>query len=451
MPGEPELARLSAPSRSEVLSVSALTRSVRDLLEHRYPLLWVAGEISNLTSARSGHLYFSLKDELAQVRCVMFRSRNQALDWSPQDGMKVEVQALLTLYEPRGDFQLNVEAMRRAGVGALFEAFLKLRDRLEKEGLFDSAAKRALPRFPRAIGIVTSLHAAALHDVLTTLARRNPALPVIVYPVPVQGEGAADRIAAALRTAGARRDCDVLVLCRGGGSMEDLWCFNDEKVARAIRACPLPVVAGIGHEIDFTIADFAADRRAATPTAAAELVSPARKELAASIAALAERLRACLARRLEDRAQQLDYLARRLAHPEAALRARSQVLAHLVARLGRASARTVQDAGWRLSELRQRARALLPDVGRLGARRTELVLRLQRAAHAAVERAATRCARIAASLTHLDPARVLERGYSIVERADGAIVVDGAALDVGESVSIRFARGGAQARIERKR
>jgi exodeoxyribonuclease VII large subunit len=451
MPGEPELARLSAPSRSEVLSVSALTRSVRDLLEHRYPLLWVAGEISNLTAARSGHLYFSLKDELAQVRCVMFRSRNQALDWSAQDGMKVEVQALLTLYEARGDFQLNVEAMRRAGVGALFEAFLRLREQLGKEGLFDPAAKRDLPRFPRAVGVVTSLHAAALHDVLTTLARRNPALSVIVYPVPVQGEGAAERIAAALRTAGARRDCDVLILCRGGGSIEDLWSFNDEKVARAIRACPLPVVTGIGHEIDFTIADFAADHRAATPTAAAELVSPARNELAASIAGLAERLRACLARRLEDRAQQLDYLARRLVHPEAGLRARSQVLAHLVARLGQASARTLQDAGWRLSGLGQRARAHLPDVGRLGARRTELVLRLQRAAHAAVERAATRCARIAASLAHLDPARVLERGYSIVERADGAIVVDGAALDVGESVSIRFARGGAQARIERKR
>jgi exodeoxyribonuclease VII large subunit len=451
MPGEPELARLSAPSRSEVLSVSALTRSVRDLLEHRYPLLWVAGEISNLTAARSGHLYFSLKDELAQVRCVMFRSRNQALDWSAQDGMKVEVQALLTLYEARGDFQLNVEAMRRAGVGALFEAFLRLREQLGKEGLFDPAAKRDLPRFPRAVGVVTSLHAAALHDVLTTLARRNPALSVIVYPVPVQGEGAAERIAAALRTAGARRDCDVLILCRGGGSIEDLWSFNDEKVARAIRACPLPVVTGIGHEIDFTIADFAADHRAATPTAAAELVSPARNELAASIAGLAERLRACLARRLEDRAQQLDYLARRLVHPEAGLRARSQVLAHLVARLGQGSAWTLQDAGWRLSGLGQRARAHLPDVGRLGARRTELVLRLQRAAHAAVERTGTRCARIAASLTHLDPARVLERGYSIVERADGAIVVDGAALDVGESVSIRFARGGAQARIERKR
>jgi exodeoxyribonuclease VII large subunit len=451
MPGEPELARGSALSRPRVLSVSALARDVRDLLEHRYPLLWVAGEISNLTAARSGHLYFSLKDDAAQVRCVMFRSRNQTLDWPPRDGMKVEVQALVTLYEARGEFQLNVEAMRPAGLGALFEAFLKLRDRLDQEGLFDPAAKRALPRFPRSVGVVTSLHAAALHDVLTTLARRNPALPVIVYPVPVQGEGAAERIAATLRLAGRRRDCDVLILCRGGGSIEDLQSFNDEGLARAIRACAVPVVTGIGHEIDSTIADFAADRRAATPTAAAELVSPARRELIAAIAGLAERLRACLGRRLEDRAQQLDFLARRLVHPEAALRARSEGLAHLVARLRRASERTLDERQWRLEQLVQRSRTRLPDVERLGARRTELVLRLQRATHAVIERAATHCARIAASLTHLDPARVLERGYSMVERGDGTIVTDGAALHVGESVGIRFARGGAQARIERKR
>jgi exodeoxyribonuclease VII large subunit len=451
MPGEPELARVSAPSRSRVLSVSALARDVRDLLEHRYPLLWVAGEISNLTAARSGHLYFVLKDDAAQVRCVMFRSRNHGLDWSPRDGMKVEVQALVTLYESRGDFQLNVETMRPAGLGALFEAFLRLRDKLEKEGLFDPAAKREPPRFPRAIGVVTSLHAAALHDVLTTLARRNPSLPVVVYPVPVQGEGAAERIAAMLRLAGRRRDCDVLLLCRGGGSIEDLQAFNDESVARAIRACELPVVTGIGHEIDFTIADFAADRRAATPTAAAELVSPARREILASVAALAARLRTCAARTLEERAQQVDFLGRRLVHPEAALRARSEVLAHLVARLCQASARMLDERRWRLAQLAQRSRARLPEVARLGARRTELVLRLQRAARAAVEGAAARCARIAASLTHLDPARVLERGYSIVERADGAVVADGAALELGESVSIRFARGGAQARIERKR
>jgi exodeoxyribonuclease VII large subunit len=450
MLGEPELARVSTPSRPEVLSVSALNRSVRDLIEHRYPLLWVGGEISNLTAARSGHLYFVLKDEQAQVRCVMFRSRNQALDWSARDGMKVEVQALLTLYEARGEFQLNVEVMRRAGLGALFEAFLKLRDKLEKEGLFDPAAKRALPHFPRAIGVLTSLQAAALRDVLTTLERRNPSVPVIVYPVPVQGDGAAEEIAAALGVAGRRRECDVLILCRGGGGMEDLWAFNAEIVARAIRACPIPVVTGIGHEIDFTIADFAADRRAPTPTAAAELASPSRRDLIASIAALLARLRGCLTRNLEERMQRLDYLARRLVHPEAALRARSELLGHLLARLGHAAARTLEERQWRLSQLVRQSRARLPDVRGLEARRTELVLRLERAAHGVLERAATRCAQIAASLTHLDPAGVLARGYSIVERTDGAIVRDSAALAAGETVRIRFARGRARALIESK-
>jgi exodeoxyribonuclease VII large subunit len=242
----------------------------------------------------------------------------------------------------------------------------------------------------------------------------------------------------------------VLILCRGGGGMEDLWAFNAEIVARAIRACPIPVVTGIGHEIDFTIADFAADRRAPTPTAAAELASPSRRDLIASIAALLARLRGCLTRNLEERMQRLDYLARRLVHPEAALRARSELLGHLLARLGHAAARTLEERQWRLSQLVRQSRARLPDVRGLEARRTELVLRLERAAHGVLERAATRCAQIAASLTHLDPAGVLARGYSIVERTDGAIVRDSAALAAGETVRIRFARGRARALIESK-
>jgi len=272
MPGEQGPARVSAPSPAEILTVSALTRSVRDLIEHRYPLLWVAGELSNFTLAKSGHAYFVLKDERAQVRCVMFRHRAQQLEWQPRDGMQIEAQALLTLYEPRGDFQLNVETMRRAGLGALFEAFLRLREKLEKEGLFEAEKKRLLPRFPRTIGVITSRDAAALRDVLTTLERRNPSVAVVVFPVRVQGEGAAVEIAAALDLAGRRGECDALLLVRGGGSIEDLWAFNEEIVARALRACPIPVVTGIGHETDFTIADFAADQRAPTPTAAAGVV-----------------------------------------------------------------------------------------------------------------------------------------------------------------------------------
>ena len=211
------MTRVSGPLPAEILTVSALARSVRDLLEHRYPLAWVAGEISNFTRAKSGHLYFSLKDETAQVRCVMFRNRGQYLDWEPREGLRVEVRALVTLYEARGDFQLNVEAMRHAGAGRLFEAFLRLRDKLGKEGLFDEAHKRPLPAHPRCIGIVTSLQAAALRDALTTLARRNPSIPVIIYPAPVQGEGAAEQLAGAIATAARRAECDVLVLCRGRG------------------------------------------------------------------------------------------------------------------------------------------------------------------------------------------------------------------------------------------
>src|SRR5437899_9023064 len=248
MPGEQGLARVSAHSPSEILTVSALVRSVRDLLERRYPLLWVAGEISNFTVAKSGHAYFVLKDEHAQVRCVMFRQRQQNLEWTPRDGMRIEAQVLVSLYEPRGDFQLTVETMRRAGLGALFEAFLRLRDKLEKEGLFDAETKRALPSLPRAIGVITSRDAAALRDVLTTLARRNPSIEVVVFPVQVQGEGAAEKIACALKIAARLGGSDVILLVRGGGSIEDLWAFNEEIVARAIRACPRSEERRVGRE-----------------------------------------------------------------------------------------------------------------------------------------------------------------------------------------------------------
>ncbi|MGC2518612.1 MAG: exodeoxyribonuclease VII large subunit [Burkholderiales bacterium] len=450
MPREQELARDSILSPTEILSVSALNRSVRDSLEHRYPLLWVTGEISNFTLAKSGHTYFLLKDEQAQVRCVMFRHRNQYLEWVPRDGMRIEAQVLVTLYEARGDFQLNVETMRRAGLGALFEAFLKLRDRLDKEGLFDAAKKRALPAHPRAVGVITSLQAAALRDVLTTLARRNPSVPVVIYPVPVQGEGAAERITAALATASRRRDCDVLLLVRGGGSIEDLWAFNEEIVARAIRACQIPVVTGVGHETDFTIADFAADRRAPTPTAAAELVSPDRAALLLEIGRLVARLRLQTNREIERRMQLLDHLTRGLVHPGTRLQAQSELLNQLRLRLRQAAIGAIAARRWRLTELVQRSRARLPNIEELAARSGQLLHRLRTAALANVERASTRCARLAASLAHLDPAAVLERGYSIVEKAGGMIVRDSAALAIGETVALRFARGRARAKIDAK-
>src|SRR5499427_5685343 len=427
MPGEQGLARVPASSGPQILTVSALARSVRDLLEHRYPLLWVAGEISNFAVAKSGHAYFILKDDQAQARCVMFRSRHQALDWEPRDGMQVEVQVLVSFYEARGEFQLNVETMRRAGLGPRFEAFVRLRDRLEREGLFNAAAKRPLPDFPRSVGVITSRDAAALRDVLTTLKRRNPSIAVVVYPVPVQGARAAEEIASALALAGRRRDCEVLLLVRGGGSIEDLWTFNEEIVARAVRACALPVVTGIGHETDFTIADFAADRRAPTPTAAAELVSPERRMLLEAVAAFARKIDASARRELERRMLHVDQLARRLVHPGSRLLAQAGLVAQLRLRLGSAATRLLAD---RQAE--------------------HFAARLRAAANAALERSAARLARLCGSLSHLDPARVLERGYSIVTKADGSVVGDSAALTLGESVALRFARGSAAARIETK-
>ena len=425
MPGEQGLAPASLPSGPRILTVSALARSVRDLLEHRYPLLWVAGEISNLTLAKSGHVYFVLKDEHAQLRCVMFRSRQQQLDWDPRDGMQIEAQVLVSLYEARGEFQLNVETMRRAGQGARFEAFVRLRDKLEKEGLFDAAVKRPLPAVPRTIGVVTSRDAAALRDVLTTLGRRNPSIAVVLYPASVQGPRAAEEVAGALRRAGQRGECDVLLLVRGGGSIEDLWTFNEEIVARAVRACPIPVVTGIGHETDFTIADFAADRRAPTPTAAAELVSPERRRLLDAVGALARKIDASARRELERRMLHVDQLARRVVHPGAGLAAQGELLAQLRLRIVSAAARLLID------------------------RRSEhLHSRLHAAMHVALERTASRCARLAAGLSHLDPARVLERGYGIVQKADGRIVRDSAALALGEAVTLRLSRGTAGARIE---
>jgi len=451
MSGEPAFMREGGFSGSEVLSVSALNRSVRDLLEHRFPLLWVGGEISNFVQARSGHLYFSLKDDQAQVRCVMFRGRGAYLDWQPRDGLQVEVRALVSLYEPRGDFQLNVEFMRRAGLGALYEAFLRLRDRLEREGLFDPALKRPIPAYPRAIGVVTSPAAAALRDVLTTLARRNPSVPVVVYPTAVQGEGAPAQIVAALAAAARRRECDVVILCRGGGSIEDLWAFNDERVARAIRACEIPVVVGVGHETDFTIADFAADLRAPTPSGAAELASPAREELRARLDLLAGRLHRRITRDLETRLQLLDHLTRRLVHPERRLVAQTALLAQLRARLALAAERSLERGRWRLRDLADRAVRGLPALVPLEARVAGLAQRVRAAAfHGSAQRTA-RLESLVQNLAHLDPRAVLERGYAIVRDGEGRIVRRSAGLARGDALDLTFAEGGANARVEQTR
>lgn len=407
-----------------VLSVTELNRSIRELLEASVPLLWVGGEISNLTRAASGHWYFSLKDKTAQVRCVMFRNRNAYLDWQPKEGDHVEARALVSLYEARGEFQLTVDALKQAGMGSLFEAFEKLKAKLQAEGLFDPAKKRALPTHPKQIGIVTSPDAAALRDVLTTLKRRMPTIPVVIYPTPVQGKGAGELIALAIRRVAERAECDVLIVCRGGGSMEDLWSFNEEVVARAIADCPIPVVSGVGHETDFTIADFVADVRAPTPTAAAELVSPDRQIQAQQLAQLRARLMRQMDYKLSDQMQKLDYLTRRLIHPGEKLRQRREELAHLQARLCTALARSLNNAQ---------------------ARFAPLPARLQRAAMQQLDRRRTLLQSMAQNLAHLNPQNVLERGYSLVETAEGKIVRSSRQLHDGDRLELTFAEGRAEA------
>lgn len=435
------------PASDQAIPVSELNRRTRALLENSFPPLWVSGEIFNLTRHGSGHWYFSLKDDKAQVRCVMFRHRNQYVDFEVREGMQVEARAIVTLYEPRGDFQLNVETLRPGGLGALYEAFARLKTRLEAEGLFAPERKRPLPPFPRAIGIVTSREAAALRDVLTTLRRRMPRLPVVIYPTPVQGRGAAARIAEAIRVANQRAECDVLILCRGGGSIEDLWEFNEEIVARAIVASHIPIVCGVGHETDFTIADFAADVRAPTPTAAAELASPNRVELAHKLDRLAARLARDMERALETRMQHLDHLAKRLRHPGERLRQQARQLDQLRQRLGQAMQSIAARRRWQLAHLATRLTAARPDLARRRQHLQHLAGRLQRASAQGFLRWHQRLAGLGTHLDHLNPQAVLTRGFSIVRNEAGAIVTRADQVQVGESVALTFAVGGADARI----
>ena len=432
-----------------VISVAELNRLAKDSIERALPVLWIAGEISNFKRYDSGHCYFTLKDERAQVDCVLFRHRAQLVGWQPQDGARVELRAQATLYEARGKFQLNVEAMRRAGLGALYEAFEKLKLRLEREGLFDPERKRSLPRFPRCVGIVTSPQAAALRDVLTTLRRRMPRLPVIIYPSPVQGDGAGPSLAAAITEAGERRECDVLIVCRGGGSIEDLWAFNEEVVARAIRACPVPVVCGVGHETDFTIADFAADVRAPTPTGAAELAAPDRAALNRIVEHLGGRLLRSGRRGLEDRMQRIDYLSRRVVHPGERVRNQQAELRHLASRLRSAVRHELDSAHWELRAAGGSLRSAMPDIAQLIRVRADLARRLRDGGRRIIEASGGVLARVDAHLKHLDPRQVLERGYSITETTDGMIVRNAAQLDTGQDVKITLARGWADARVKR--
>jgi len=390
------LATSPSPS-TPIFSVSELNEAARKILETNLPLLWVAGEISGLTRAASGHIYFILKDANAQVRCTIWRNKAQLLGFRPENGQKVEARALVTLYEARGEYQLNVETLRQAGQGALFERFLALKTKLEAEGLFAPEHKRPLPAFPRRIAIVTSPQAAALHDVLITLARRAPHLAITLFPTPVQGVSAAQQIATALETAAAS-DCEVILLCRGGGSLEDLWSFNEEIVVRAIRASSLPVISGVGHETDFTLADFAADLRAPTPTSAAEQICPDAAMLLNRLSTLSKRLEQGWQRRLGRLGEQLDYLAARLPSPAGQIAIRHERLHFQSRRLQEGTARL----------LTQKQQGL---------------------------------ERLAQALRQLNPEAVLARGYAIAFNAQNRAARDAAQLSEGEILTLRLAKG----------
>jgi len=434
--------------KPRVLRVAELARSIKELLESNVPMLWVRGEISNFVRAASGHWYFSLKDEQAQVRCVMFRHKNQILLQGIGNGAQVEVQAVATLYEARGDFQLTVEQLRPAGLGVLYEQFAQLKQKLEDEGVFAVERKRALPAFPKRIGLITSPQAAALRDVLTTLKMRLPGVPVILYPAPVQGAGSAEKIAQAICTANQRAECEVLILCRGGGSIEDLWAFNEEVVARAIFASDIPVISGVGHETDFTIADFVADERAPTPTAAAQRVVPDRHALLQGLRDTAQHLQRAQRNRLQNAMQAVDYLQRRLVHPAQQLQRQSQQLAQLQQRLQRNVAHRLQQQQWRCQAVVQRLRGAGSDFVRLQQSHVHWAERLAKTVSTLQMQRTVRVENAAHQLKLLDPRQVLSRGYSLVQDEKGHLVSDATQLASGQELRITFAKGWAQTEVK---
>ena len=394
----------AAINQIPVMSVSDLNAAVRAQLEHQFPLLWVEGEVAQLTIATSGHMYFSLKDSGAQVRCALFRTRAARLGWQPRQGDKVRARVQVTLYEARGEFQLTVETLVKGGLGALYERFIRLKTELEAAGLFDPAHKQALPAFPRTIGIITSPQAAALHDVMTTLSRRAPYAKLILYPTLVQGSEATGQIVQAIKNANNHGAADVLLLCRGGGSLEDLWSFNEAAVVRAIADSHLPIIAGIGHETDTTLADLAADVRAPTPTAAAELIAPDKTRLISTIDANQKRLHQLVMRRIDNAGMKLDGYAARLRSPAALLDRQQDRLSQYQTRLSLWSQRAMEREQRHLNELG---------------------LRLQ----------------------SLDPNQPLKRGYALVTDARGHLVDSISKAPVHSQVQLRLADGLLQASI----
>lgn len=382
-----------------ILSVSQLNREVKDILESTFPFVWIEGEISNFACPSSGHWYFSLKDASASVRCAMFSSRNRILKFTPESGMHVIARAKVSLYEGRGEYQLIIEQLEIAGFGALQKAFEQLKEKLAKEGLFIADHKKPLPALPKQIGVITSATGAAIRDILSVLKRRFSSLPIIIYPTAVQGAEAAKQIVAAIEIANSRNECDVLIIARGGGSIEDLWPFNEETVARAIYASQIPIISGVGHEIDITIADYVADHRAATPSAAAELVSPDCNEWLAILSKLSSRLTHLTPQFIQQKILQLDWLTQRLRDPRQQLTDQIQKLQQHEQRFNQTMKYLLQEKQQKLMHLSQ-------------------------------------------SLNAISPLATLSRGYSIITReANGEIIRNSTQVDINEKITAQLNEG----------
>ena len=394
----------SKPNETKVFSVKEINRLVRELLEQSFPSFWITGEISNFISASSGHWYFSLKDEEAQVRCTMFKNKNMAAEWIPKNGEKIEAKCLIGLYEARGEYQLNIELIRHAGSGLLSEAFNQLKEKLLKEGLFEASRKKTIPQIPQTIGIITSLTGAAIEDILITLKRRSPHIPIIIYPSLVQGKEAPAAIVKAIEIANVRMECDVLIIARGGGSIEDLWAFNEEIVARAIATSKIPTITGVGHETDTTIADFVSDLRAPTPSGAAELVTSYTVELIKTIQVYKNQLNKLMASLIRELIQKIDYLEKRLISPRQQIQRQKEQIYQYIQRINQSMKSLIIQYHLHIDKLKL-------------------------------------------NLDHLSPHAVLSRGYSIVTDADGQIVNNVTQLKLDDKIHIQLNHGQADANI----
>ena len=394
----------SKPNEAKVFSVKEINRLVRELLEQSFPSFWISGEISNFISASSGHWYFSLKDDEAQVRCTMFKNKNMAADWTPKNGEKIEAKCFIGLYEARGEYQLNIDLIRHAGAGLLSEAFNQLKERLLKEGLFETSRKKLIPQFPKSIGVISSPTGAAIEDILTTLKRRSPHIPVFIYPSLVQGKEAPVAIVKAIETANIRMECDVLILARGGGSIEDLWAFNEEIVARAIVASKIPTITGVGHETDTTIADFVSDLRAPTPTGAAELVTSHTVELVKTIQVYKNQLNKVMAGVIRELMQKIDYLEKRLISPRQQIQRQKEQIHQYIQRINQSMKNAMIQYRLEVDKLKL-------------------------------------------NLDHLSPHAVLSRGYSIITNVDGQIVNNVNQLKLDDKIRIQLNHGQADANI----